>query len=473
KAIEDKNIEYIFNPGVYDLALFYRTYYNDEVLKTVITNLVDLLEKTNESLLHLSLINLATEIIFIQLTENEEYYKEKLKIVIVELISKISKIKSNVNKDYPQEIKLATAINTSLNFYLAGNFKNMEAVLLETQKNFPENPRVNMLLALSKTKTSSTVYKMSLIEVIKTSGNNLEKAIAQEMVGDISEVLQSISWYEDSENIYLSLGLYRDLVRLYQKKIQKLKTDNTKKLQLAQEYIKLATTLLKLKEKDSAKKYFFEAFNILLQLNSFIEIIEIIEKNNLIELFPESKNELQEIIINTFEKRKSIDPYNINLYLEYANWLKILNLKEKQETKLREAYQIAIEKRLNDKLINIAQNILNIDEQNINYICFYVDTLIYINKNEEAVEFLSQKLDELQRTDQIQEYQTLIQKYSNIIPMDKIKNIEREKLISKINNIKDIKEKLSYLKEYTSKYPDDYDIVHQYIIFSYNSKSYN
>ena len=474
EAIEDKNIEYIYTTGIRDLALFYRTYFDDNILKNIVENLLALLEQTNNSLIHLSLIYLVSEMVFIEITEIEEFYKEKIKKLLAELTIKINKVKTTINKDYPEESKLYTSIIQSINMYFSGNLKTMESLLSQVQRSFPDNPKINLLLALCKTKNSSTIYKLNLIEVIKMSGNTLEKAIAQEMVGDISELLQSISWYDDSENIYSNLGLYRDLTRLYQKKIEKLKTDHTKKNQLAQEYIKLATTLLKLEEKEFSKKYFTEAFNILLQINSFIEILEIIEKNNLLELFPENKQELQEIIIKTFEKRITIDPYNINLYLEYSNWLTKLQLTEKQEIILKNAYKIAIEKRIYDKLILIAEKIMQIEPSNIEYISLYIESLTYNKQlSEEIYNFISKKLEELQKLGKINEFNILLQKYSKFIPEEKIKNMEREKLMSKLNQSITLEEKLQYLKEYINKYPNEYEIAHLYIVNKINQSKTN
>lgn len=463
--IEDKDISYIFDIGIRDLAFFYRTYFDDNVLKNIVDNMITLLIQTNNSLLQLALIYLASEINFIQITETEEFYKEKIRIILTELISKINKVKTNVDKDYPQEYRLFSSIPKAVSLYIAGNYKTMEATLLELQKSFSDNPRINLLLALSKIKTSSTIYRVNLIEVIKISTNNIEKAIAQELVGDISELLQSISWYEDSENIYLEFGLYRDLLRLYSKKIEKLKTDPTKKNQIAQEYLKLSNILLKLNDKNQAKKYLFEGFNILLQLNSFIEIIETIKKNNLIEVFPENKQEILDIIIKTFEKRINIDPYNINLYLEYAKWLSTFKETEKQLTILKTAYKISTERRLNDKLLLISQNLIQIDPINIENISIYIESMIINKVNEQEIsDFLLQKLQELQKNGKINDYNYLIQKFSNILPLDSIKNMEKQKIMELINKTTNIQEKIKIIQDYLSKYPDDYEINHLYII---------
>ncbi len=463
--IEDKDIGYIYEIGVRDLAYFYRTYFDDNIFKNIVEDLVNLLIQTNSSLLQLALVYLISEINFIQITEYEEYYKSKINTIISEIISKINKIKTTLDKDYPQEYRLYSTITRSVSLYIAGNMKTMESTLIELQKSFPDNPKINLLLALSKTKTSSTIYKVNLIEVIKTSVNTLEKAIAQELVGDISELLQSISWYDDSENIYSELGLYRDLLRLYYKKTEKLKSDQTKKLQLAQEYIKLSNILLKLGDKEGAKKYLFEAFNILLQLNSFIEIIDIINKSDPLNTFPENKDDFLDIIIKTFQKRITIDPFNINLYLEYSNWLEKFNQKSKQEIVLKDAYRIAIEKRLTEKLLIISQNLLNIDPYNIEYISNYIEACSISNKSKEYIEnFLLEKVKELQKEGKTEEYNILIQKFSSFISTEKIKNMEKQKLIEKINNTSNINQKLEIIKEYLTKYPDDHEIAHIYII---------
>ncbi|MCS6956069.1 MAG: hypothetical protein NZM44_06930 [Candidatus Calescibacterium sp.] len=463
--IEDKDVGYIYEQGIKDLAFYYRTYFDDNLLKNIVDDIINLLANTNNSLLQLSLIYLISEINFIQITENEEYYKEKIRLILTELISKINKIKTNVDKDYPQEYRLYSTIPRAVSLYVAGNIKTMESTLIELQKSFPDNPKINLLLALSKMKTSSTIYKVNLIEVIKTSTNTIEKAISQELVGDISELLQSISWYDDSENIYLEAGLYRDLLRLYYKKVEKLKSDPTKKIQLSTEYIKLTNTLLKLGEKEIAKKYLFEAFNILLQLNSYIEILDIINKNNFIEIFPENINDFQEIITKTFEKRITIDPYNINLYIEYSNWLGRFNQKEKQQTILKNAYKICTEKKLNDKMLTIANTLLSLEPYNIEYTSMYIESMLNNNQsNEKIEEILFQKLEEFQKLSKNNEYNFIIQKFSHLIPWEKIKNMEKQKIIEEINNKTNLEEKLTTIKEYLSKYPDDHEITHVYII---------
>ncbi|MEN3015172.1 MAG: hypothetical protein ABDH21_03830 [bacterium] len=468
--LEDEDIGYLYEVGVRDLALFYRTYFDDEVFKNILENILNLLFQTQNSLIHLAIIHLLSELAFIQITEFEEYYKEKAKSMITEITSKISKVKTSIEKEYPQEYFLYSSIYSAIASFLGGNTKAMENTLLKAQKSYPDNPKVNLLLALAKTKTSSTIYKVSLIEVIKTSPNNLEKAIAQELVGDISELLQSISWYEDCENIYTELGLYRDLLRLYYKKIEKLKTDQTKKIQLAQDYVKISNILLKLGEKQQAKKYLLESFNILLQLNSYIEIIEIIKKNNILEAFPDSINEFEDIIIKTFEKRISIDPYNVNLYLEFANWLGTLSLTSKQETTLVTAYQICIEKRLNDKMIIVAKNLLSINPNNPEYISMYVESLIANQVSEQEIaEYITQKMQELKDQGKQQEYTFLIEKFQTLIPLQKIQTIEKEQLIEKINTITNPNQKINLIREYISKYPDDHEISHKYIITLYTS----
>lgn len=470
--IEDKDIGYIYEVGVKDLAFYYRTYFDDNIVKNIVDEIINLLSLTNNSLLQLSLIYLVSEITFIQITETEEYYKEKIRLILTDLISKINKIKTSVDKDYPLEYRLYSTIPRAVSLYLSGNLKTMESTLTELQKSFPENPRVNLLLGLSKSKTSSTIYKVNLIEVIKTSGNTLEKAIAQEFVGDISELLQSISWYEDSENIYSEYGLYRDLIRLYTKKIEKLKADQTKKMQLAIEYIKISNTLLKLNQKETAKKYLFEAFNILLQLNSYIEILDTISKNNLLETFSENMNDFYEIITKTFEKRISIDPYNINIYIEYANWVGKFNKKEKQEIILKNAYQISLEKRLNDKMLVISNLLLGIEPDNTEYISMHIESLIQNNHPKQKIEeFLIEKLTKLQQANKNQEYNLLVQKFSDIIPWDKIKNIQKQKILEQLDRAQTKEEKISILKDCISKYPDDHEIVHLYIINSPKTKT--
>ncbi|MCS7243340.1 MAG: hypothetical protein RMJ36_01205 [Candidatus Calescibacterium sp.] len=78
--IEDKDIGYIYEQGVKDLAFYYRTYFDDNLVKNIVDDIINLLANTNNSLLQLSLIYLISEINFIQITEYEEYYKEKIKI---------------------------------------------------------------------------------------------------------------------------------------------------------------------------------------------------------------------------------------------------------------------------------------------------------------------------------------------------------------------------------------------------------
>jgi len=474
KAIENKNLSFIYNEGIRDLAFYYRTYYDNDIVKDIIDNLFTLLVETNNSLLQLSLIYLVSEISFIQILEYEEYYKSKIPLIISEIISKANKVKTTIDKDYPNEYKLYSVLPKAISLYLAGNVKTMESTLTELQKTFPDNTRLNILLALAKTKTSTTIYKVNLIEVIKIAPNNIDKAIAQELVGDISDPLQSISWYEDSENIYSQFGLYRDLVRTYFKKIEKLKNDPSKKLNLAQESIKLSLTLLKLNEKEMAKKYLLEGFNILLQMSSYIEILEIIKNNNLLESFPESKEDFQNIVVKTFEKRIDLDPYNINIYLEYVDWLDKFNLKSQKESILKTAYKISIERRLKDKLMLISKIILEENPDNIENIIIYTDSLIMLDTpKEEITQFLINNIIKLQEKSKTEEYNILLKKFSSFIPSDTLKSIEKEKLLKKINSTNKKTEKINILREYINNYPEDFQIKHLYIVHMFNDNKGN
>lgn len=480
-AIENNDVNYLLSNFVLDLAYYFRTFYNENVLNNILEKF-NLLAKNNVSL-QLLILELAIEIYFAILSEEEEYYKKIINDTSRKLIALFSPYTANIKKDFSVKFNLLGGIFKTIEILDKINrdgfsdYKILEQNISNLYKLSPDNYKVGFLDALSKLNSSKTIFRKSLVDnVIKvTSGNVLEKALAQEMIGDISEPLQSSIWYDDAENIYKSLGLYRDLVRIGIKKIEKYKNDPSSKIFAAQTGVRTSTYLLIINQKEKAKNILFDSLNKFLQSQAYIELLEVFNSYDIIDNYSEDKDKLLEIVSQTFEKRLQIDPYNINLYIEYANWLEKFNVKEKKIEYLYKAYEIAKSKGIYNKLLDIANILLELDPLNGDYILKYVETL-KLNKIDPS-NFLIEKINELKKYNKTDLIQHLFKVYPDVIPADKIQQIERENLLNSIKNLS-LADKIRLLKDYILKYPQDNEIKFIYLnniidLPSYYDEAYN
>ncbi|MGC8734680.1 MAG: hypothetical protein ACP5RD_06550 [bacterium] len=480
-AIESNDVTYLLSNFVLDLAYYFRTFYDENVLNSILERF-NLLAKNNVSL-QLLILELAIEIYFAILTEEEEYYRKLINDTSRKLVALSSPYTSNIKKDFLVKFNLlgglfkTIEIIDKINKDGFSDYKLLEQNIANLYKLDPDNYKVGFLDSLSKLNSSKTIFRKSLIDnVIKViSGNVLEKALAQEMIGDISEPLQSLSWYDDAENIYKTLGLYRDLIRIGIKKIEKYKNDPSSKIFSAQTGIRTAGYLLILDQKEKAKNILFDSLNKFLQAQAYIELLEVFNSFNIIQNYSEEKDKLLEIISQTFEKRLQIDPYNINLYIEYANWLEKFNVKEKKIEYLYKAYEIAKSKGIYNKLLDIANILLEMDPLNGDYILKYVETL-KLNKIDPS-NFLIEKINELKKYNEIELIQHLFKVYPDVIPSDKIQQIEKENLLNNIKNLS-LPDKIRLLKDYILKYPQDHEVKIIYLnniidLPSYYDEAYN
>ncbi len=482
-AIENNNIDYLLSNFVLDLAYYFRTFYDEKVLNSIVEKF-NLIAKNNVNL-QLLILELAVEIFFSILSEEEEYYRNILFDISKKMVALCSPYTSNLRKDFANKFSLLGGIYKAIELidkinregFSEKDYKQIEANIGNLYKIDPDNHKVGFLDALSKLNSSKTIFRKSLIDnVIKiVSGNILEKALAQELIGDISEPLQSISWYDDAENIYKSLGLYRDLVRLSLKKIEKYKNDPSSKIFSAQTGIRASNWLLILNQKDKAKNLLFDSLNKFLQAQAYIELLETLNSFNIIGNFPEEKNRLLEIILETFEKRLQIDPYNINLYIECSNWLEKFNIKDKKIEYLYRAYEIAKSKGIYNKLLDIANILIDMDPLEGDYILKYVEALKL--SGIDPSNFLVEKINELQKYGKNDLIQHLFKVYPNLIPSDKIQQIEKENLLKNIQNFPP-KDKIKLLKDYIIKYPQDNEVKIIYLsniidLQGYYDEAYN
>ncbi|MCX7870309.1 MAG: hypothetical protein N2485_01870 [bacterium] len=482
-AIENNDVDYLLANFVLDLAYYFRTFYDEKILHNVLEKF-NLIAKNNVNL-QLLILELAIEVGFCILSEEEEYYREVIRDNVRKIINVSAPYSSNFRKDFANKYNLLGGIYKTIEVidkinregFSEKEYKQIESNISNLYKFDPDNYKVGFLDALSKLNSSKTIFRKSLIDnVIKIiSGNVLEKALAQEMIGDISEPLQSISWYDDAENIYKSLGLYRDLVRLSLKKIEKYKNDPSSKIFSAQTGIRASNWLLILDQKEKAKKLLFDSLNKFLQAQAYIELLETFNSFNIIENFPEEKSKLLEIILETFEKRLQIDPYNINLYIECSNWLEKFNVKDKKIEYLHRAYEMAKSKGIYNKLLDIANMLIDMGPLEGDYILKYVEAL-KLNGIDPS-NFLIEKINELQKYGKNDLIQYLFKTYSNLIPPDKIQQIEKENLLSSIKNLS-LKDKIKLLKDYIIKYPHDDEVKIIYLnniidLQGYYDEAYN
>jgi len=482
-AIENNDYDYLVSNFVLDLAYYFRTFYDEQVFYNILEKF-NLLAKNNISL-QLLILELAIEVNFTILSEDEEYYRKLIIDTTKKVITLSGPYSTNLKKDFQQKFNLLGGIYKVIDIVSKINkenlgekdYKQLEQSIANLYKIDPDNYKIGFLDALSRLRSSKTIFRKSLIDnVIKIiSGNVLEKALAQELIGDISDPLQSLSWYDDAENIYKSLGLYRDLVRLSLKKMEKYKNDPSSKVFSAQTGIRASNYLLLLDQKEKSKNLLFDSLNLFLQAQAYIELLEALNSYNIIENYPEDKEKLLKIIIETFEKRLQIDPYNINLYIECANWLEKFEVKDKKIEYLYKAYEIAKSKNIHNKLLDISNILLKMDPLNGDYIIKYIETL-KLNGIDPS-NFLIEKLNELQQYNKTDLIQYLFKTYPELIPPDKIQQIEKENLLNSLQQL-NLADKIKLLKDYILKYPKDEEVKILYLsniidLPSYYEEAYN
>jgi hypothetical protein len=467
-AIENNDYDYLISNFVLDLAYYFRTFYDEQIFNNILEKF-NLLAKNNITL-QLLILELAIEINFSILSEDEEYYRKIIFDTTRKVIALSAPYGTNLKKDFSQKFSLLGGIYKVIEIVDKINrenlgekdYKQVEQNIANLYKIDPDNYKIGFLDALSKLRSSKTIFRKSLIDnVIKIiSGNVLEKALAQELIGDISEPLQSLSWYDDAENIYKSLGLYRDLVRLNLKRIEKCKNDPSSKLFCAQTGIRTSNYLLILNQKERARNLLFDSLSLFLQAQGYLELLEALNSYNIIEDYPEDKERLLKIIIETFEKRLQIDPYNVNLYIECANWLEKFEVKDKKIEYLYKAYEIAKSKNISNKLLDISNILLKIDPLNGDYIVKYIEAL-KLNGMAPS-NFLIEKINELQKYNKTDLIQYLFKTYPQLIPSDKIQQIEKENLLNSLQKLS-LVDKIKVLKDYILKYPKDEEIKMIYL----------